>query len=130
VSLHGANDKTRDQLMPVNKVYPLASLINACHEYAEKTKRQITFEYVLIQGLTSTPKAAEELAKLLKGLLCKINLIPYNKVTEFNFDPPTAKEIEGFKNQLDRLGIHSTLRIPRGRDIAAACGQLRHLANH
>jgi len=113
-------------LMPVNKKYPLHELIEACRTYAQATHRQITFEYILIKEVTCTPTAAQELGKLLNGLLCKINLIPYNRVEEFPHEAPTRSEMYAFRNRLKSLGITATLRRPRGPDVAAACGQLRH----
>ena len=126
VSLHGSSDASRDVLMPVNKKYPVDDLIAACRQYNKSTKRQITFEYILIKDVTCTEKAAKELGCLLKGLLCKINLIPYNPVSEFDHEPPSRNKIFAFKNQLERVGVHATIRTPRGKDVAAACGQLRH----
>ncbi len=126
VSLHGYDDESRGVLMPVNKKYPIEELIQACREYIQKTNRQITFEYILIRNLTCTEKAAQALGKLLKGMICKMNLIPYNPVSEFDHEPPTKLEMLAFKTRLSELGVHATIRMPRGRDVAAACGQLRH----
>lgn len=126
ISLHGYNDESRNKLMPVNKKYPFTELMNACREYIKKTHRQITFEYILIKDVTCTEEAARELAKNLKGMICKLNLIPCNPVQEFPHKPPTHEEMVSFQNKLKDLGVHATLRTPRGRDIAAACGQLRH----
>jgi 23S rRNA (adenine2503-C2)-methyltransferase len=126
ISLHGYNDESRNKLMPVNKKYPFTELMNACREYIKMTHRQITFEYILIKDVTCTAAAARELAGHLKGLICQLNLIPYNPVQEFPHQPPTHAEMRSFQNKLKALGLHATLRTPRGRDIAAACGQLRH----
>ncbi|MCK5179119.1 MAG: 23S rRNA (adenine(2503)-C(2))-methyltransferase RlmN [Candidatus Omnitrophica bacterium] len=126
VSLHGASDASRGILMPVNKKYPVDDLIDSCRQYNKSTKRQITFEYILIKDVTCTDKAAKEISRLLKGLLCKINLIPYNPVSEFDHEPPSRNKIFAFKNQLERVGVHATIRTPRGKDVSAACGQLRH----
>ncbi|MBN1869723.1 MAG: 23S rRNA (adenine(2503)-C(2))-methyltransferase RlmN [Candidatus Omnitrophica bacterium] len=126
VSLHGFSDESRNILMPVNKKYPIKDLIDACRQYSEATRRQITFEYILIKGVTCTEKAAEGLGRLLKGLLCKINLIPCNPVSEFDYEPPSRDQICSFRDQLQRLGVHATIRTPRGKDVSAACGQLRH----
>ena len=112
--------------MPVNKKYPFTELMETCREYIKKTHRQITFEYILIKDITCTEEAARELAKNLRGMICKLNLIPYNPVREFPHKPPTHEEMLNFENKLKKLGVHATLRTPRGRDIAAACGQLRH----
>jgi len=125
VSLHGYDDETRSFLMPVNKKYPLKELMAACLEYIRETNRQITFEYILIRNLTCTEKAARALGKLLKGMLCKMNLIPYNPVPEFDYEPPNKLELLAFTTRLSQLGIHATVRMPRGREVQAACGQLR-----
>src|SRR3989338_5242936 len=126
VSLHGYDDESRGVLMPVNKKYPVEELIAACREYIQKTNRQITFEYILIKNVTCAEKAAQALGKLLKGMICKMNLIPYNPVSEFNHEPPTKLEMLAFKTRLSELGVHAKIRMPRGRDAGAACGQLRH----
>ncbi len=126
ISLHGFNDESRKVLMPVNKKYPMHELIAACREYIKATKRQITFEYILIKDLTCSPQAVRELSVLLKGMICKMNLIPYNPVSEFDHKTPTRQEMIDFQDSLERAGIHATIRTPRGRDVSAACGQLRH----
>ena len=126
ISLHGYDDESRGVLMPVNKKYPVAELIQACREYIQATNRQITFEYILIKNLTCTEKAAQSLGRLLKGMICKMNLIPYNPVSEFDHAPPAKLEMLAFKTRLTELGVHATIRMPRGRDVSAACGQLRH----
>lgn len=125
ISLHAADDKTRSQIMPINKKYPLSSLIKACKEYIEKTKRQITFEYILIKGINSDLQSSQRLGKILKGLNSKINLIPANTVKECKIEPPPKLEILLFRDYLLKQGINVTLRKPRGQDIEAACGQLR-----
>ena len=126
ISLHGSSEENRNILMPVNRKYPLKDLIAACKDYIRATNRQVTFEYILIKDITCTEQAAKELGGLLKGMLCKINLIPYNKVEEFPHEPPGKMEMLFFKNLLDKAGVHATIRMPRGRDVNAACGQLRH----
>ena len=128
ISLHGYNDESRNKLMPVNKKYPFTELMNACRKYIQITRRQITFEYILIKDVTCTDEAAGELAQNLKGMISKLNLIPYNPVREFPHKPPTPEEMVRFQKRLENLGVHATVRTPRGRDIAAACGQLRHSA--
>ncbi|MCK9603215.1 MAG: 23S rRNA (adenine(2503)-C(2))-methyltransferase RlmN [Candidatus Omnitrophica bacterium] len=126
VSLHAADDRKRSLLMPVNKKYPLRNLIPACKEYTQKTKRQVTFEYVLIKDLNSSLQDAQNLSKILTGLkLSKVNLIPANAVKEAGIEPPKKLEILFFKDCLLKHGINVTLRKPRGQDIEAACGQLR-----
>ncbi len=125
VSLHGPNDAVRGLIMPVNKPYPVAMLMDACRRYAKKTKRAITFEYILIQGVNASEKEARQLAKLLKGMLCKVNLIPYNPIEEFPHAQPSYPEVLSFQNILENAGVKTTVRFSKGRDIQAACGQLR-----
>jgi len=135
VSLHAADDKTRARLMPINRIYPLKDLITACREYISKTDRQITFEYVLIKDINSGLQNALKLSKILKGLNCKVNLIPCNAINptpresggveELKAQPPEKSEILLFRDYLLKSGINVTLRRPRGEDIEAACGQLR-----
>jgi 23S rRNA (adenine2503-C2)-methyltransferase len=126
VSLHGYDDASRNRLMPVNARYPLQDLMAACREYIAKTNRQVTFQYILIEGLTCTDEAATALGGLLKGMICKLNLIPCNPVSEFGHKLPSKEKIRAFTKRLDEEGVHFTLRTPRGQDVAAACGQLRH----
>jgi len=125
VSLHAADNQTRDLIMPVNKKYPLKELISTCKEYIRQTNRQVTFEYILIAGLNSDLQSARNLGTMLKGMNCKVNLIPANPVKELKVLPPEKKEILTFKDSLLKSGINVTLRRPRGEDIDAACGQLR-----
>jgi len=126
ISLHAATDKLRNQLMPVNKKYPLAELIKCCQEYTAKTNRQVTFEYLLMKGVNADLTAAQDLAKLLKAVrLAKVNLIPANPVAELRIGPPAAQEIDAFKEYLFKGGLVVTLRREHGQDIDAACGQLR-----
>ncbi|MGH7198716.1 MAG: 23S rRNA (adenine(2503)-C(2))-methyltransferase RlmN [Candidatus Omnitrophota bacterium] len=125
VSLHGPNDAVRGAVMPVNKAYPVKTLVEACKKYVKKTKRAITFEYILIKGVNASEQDARQLAKLLKGMLCKVNLIPYNPIEEFPHEAPTYKEIVGFQQILQEAGVRTTVRFSKGRDIQAACGQLR-----
>ncbi|MFH1457788.1 MAG: 23S rRNA (adenine(2503)-C(2))-methyltransferase RlmN [Candidatus Omnitrophota bacterium] len=126
VSLHAAEEKLRTALMPINKKYPLKELIAACKGYIKKTNRQITFEYILMKGINSDLQNARELGKMLKGLkLCKVNLIAANPIAELKIQPPEKKEILSFRNSLIKNGIPATLRVSRGEDVQAACGQLR-----
>lgn len=127
ISLHGFDNPSRNVLMPVNKKYPIEELMAACREYIANKKRVITFEYIMIKGVTVTPSAPAALKKLFSGIKCKMNLIPYNKVDEFPHVCPTGKEMIAFRDALEKLGIHATIRTPRGRDVGAACGQLRHV---
>lgn len=125
VSLHASDDKTRSLIMPVNKIYPLRDLLNACKKYIRQTNRQVTFEYILIKGLNSDLQSAQNLGKLLRGMNCKVNLIPANPIEQINVYPAAKLDILSFKDALLKSGINGTLRRPRGQDIEAACGQLR-----
>jgi len=126
VSLHAANDELRSSFMPVNRKYPLKELISSCKEYSAKTNRQITFEYILIKGLNSDLRSAQDLAKLLGGWrLAKVNLIPSNPIAELEVEAPDRRDVLLFKDYLEKRGLNVTLRKERGEDINAACGQLR-----
>src|SRR5690554_6749260 len=120
VSLHSGNDQQRDYLVPMNRRYPLAELISACHEYTEITKRRITYEIALIAGQTHR-EAAEEIGKLLKGQLAHVNLIPVNPVAETGMKRPRDKEIENYARVLEKMGIPVTIREEKGTDINGAC---------
>ncbi|MBF0490443.1 MAG: 23S rRNA (adenine(2503)-C(2))-methyltransferase RlmN [Candidatus Omnitrophica bacterium] len=128
ISLHGFDNDSRNVLMPVNRKYPFDELIDACREYGKATKRQITFEYIMIKDVTCTDKAIVSLKKAFRGIICKMNLIPYNPVSEFGHKTPSREEMLSFKNRLEEFGVHATIRTPRGKDVNAACGQLRHSA--
>ncbi len=125
ISLHAAEGKLRSRLMPINNIYPLSELIKICREYFRKTKRQITFEYILVKGLNSDLPSAHNLGRILKGCDFKVNLIPANTVKACGIEPPNKLEILLFKDELIKSGLNVTLRRPRGEDIEAACGQLR-----
>ncbi len=125
ISLHAAEDKIRNLIMPVNKIYPLKALLSACRRYYGQTNRQITLEYVLIKGLNSSLQNAQILSRILSGMDIKVNLIPANPIRELNIEPPELPDILAFKNLLMDSGVKVTLRKPRGQDIEAACGQLR-----
>lgn len=125
VSLHAPDDKTRSALMPVNRKYPIRDLIACCRHYAARTNRQVTFEYVMIKGVNSDLQKALQLSTILKGFDCKVNLIPVNPVSEWGGEPPGKLETLLFRDALIKAGIRVTLRKPRGRDVGAACGQLR-----
>ena len=130
VSLHGSNDALRAKLMPIARRYPLKSLISACRHYSSATSRQITFEYILIKNVTCTAAAAAQLGRLLKGMNCKLNLIPYNAVAERPYEAPVRTDIADFKKSLAAAGLRAIVRAPRGSDINAACGQLRNRREH
>ncbi|HEY8497176.1 MAG TPA: 23S rRNA (adenine(2503)-C(2))-methyltransferase RlmN [Limnochordales bacterium] len=125
VSLHAADDETRDLLVPINQRYPIAELMAAVRDYVEQTHRRVTFEYVLLRGVNDSPADARKLAGLLEGLLCHVNLIPFNPVPETGFERPEAAVIKRFQDELTKRGIPATVRRSRGSDIDAACGQLR-----
>jgi 23S rRNA (adenine2503-C2)-methyltransferase len=111
--------------MPVNRRYSLDNLFEACKIYIEKTGRRITFEYAMIVGVSDTERHAEALAKRLKGMLCHVNLIPVNAVEGKSFSRSNRNSIENFSAYLEKRGISATVRRELGRDINAACGQLR-----
>ena len=125
VSLHAPEDALRSALMPVNRRYPLAELIRACAAYTAKTRRIITFEYTLIRGVNDSTRHATALAALVRGMLCRINLIPLSQVEEFNQQPAPAGTAEAFAKTLEQAGINTTLRVSKGSSLKAACGQLR-----
>lgn len=127
VSLHAPENKLRSYLMPVNNLYPLPDLIEACKNYAEKTKRQITFEYILIKGVNDSLIYADKLAKLIGGFNSKINLITFNPAPDSLLQAPGIYQVKSFKNKLAARGIPTTIRISKGNDISAACGQLKSL---
>lgn len=125
VSLHAANDELRSSMMPVNKAYPIAKLMEACHYYVEKTGRRISFEYALIGNKNDRLEDARELAQLLKDLPSHVNLIPVNYVPERNYTRTPKEQIDAFVKELNRLRVNATVRREMGHDISAACGQLR-----
>jgi 23S rRNA (adenine2503-C2)-methyltransferase len=125
VSLHAPTDDLRDKLVPINKVHPIAELLAACWRYAEsQASRQITFEYVLLDGVNDSAAQAKQLVRLLKGRPAKVNLIPFNAFPESEFRCSTPRAIDEFWRTLRDSGLIATIRRPRGDDIAAACGQL------
>ncbi|PSR29945.1 MAG: 23S rRNA (adenine(2503)-C(2))-methyltransferase RlmN [Sulfobacillus thermosulfidooxidans] len=125
VSLHAPTDDLRRQLMPINKAYPVHQLIEACKDYFHKTGRRVSFEYALLAGINDSNQHAEQLANLLKGFSCHINLIPWNPVPEHPFQPSSKKRVEEFQRIVQDRGISCTIRKEMGQEIEAACGQLR-----
>ena len=125
VSLHSPDDKIRSKLVPINKRYPLGDLIAACKDYTERTKRIITFEYILIKGVNASEGDAFKLAKLLTGLNCKVNLISYNQIRNKGYEAPGTEGVKDFFRTLKSRGINVMLRKSKGEDIDAGCGQLR-----
>lgn len=125
ISLHAPNDEKRSAIMPVNKKYNIEKLLKACRYYIEQTGRRISFEYTLIRGVNDNEAEARELLKLIKGLLCHVNLIPVNEVKESGFSASDRNAVEKFRAVLEKGGISATVRREMGADISAACGQLR-----
>ncbi len=126
ISLHATNDPLRDVLVPLNKKYPLAMLLDACRAYPGLSNaKRITFEYVMLKGVNDTIAEAKELVRLLKGIPAKINLIPFNPWPGAPYECSDWETIEGFADVVNRAGYASPIRTPRGRDILAACGQLK-----
>lgn len=128
VSLHAATDKLRETMLPINKKYPLHVLIPACIDYTQKTNRRISFEWALIDDVNDTPEQAKELVNLIGGILCHVNFIPLNPTKGFKGHESNQKKIREFRDTLFKKGIPNTLRIRRGIDINAGCGQLRQEA--
>ena len=126
VSLHAPNDEIRNKIMKINNKWNVSDLITACKKYIAKTGRRISFEYTMIKNLNDTPKCAMELSKILKGMLCHVNLIPLNDCS-FNeqFRKNSANRMYKFKDILEKEGINVTIRRTLGKDIEAACGQLK-----
>jgi 23S rRNA (adenine2503-C2)-methyltransferase len=125
VSLHAPTDELRSSFMPINLRYSVADLIDACRQYVELTHRRITFEYVLISGVNDGLEQAQQLRDLLVGMLCHVNLIPLNPVPGTGMHATQREQVFAFQKVLDDAHIHTTVRIERGVDIAAACGQLK-----
>ncbi len=125
VSLHAPNDTLRAQLVPINQRFPIAEVMAAVREYIARTNRRVTFEYALMNGINDSPALARALAGLLRGLLCHVNLIPLNPVAESPFQPSSPERATVFQTILQQSGVPATLRVRRGIDIDAGCGQLR-----
>ncbi|WP_121021706.1 23S rRNA (adenine(2503)-C(2))-methyltransferase RlmN [Helicobacter vulpis] len=125
ISLHAVNDTLRSKLMPINKRYNLETLINALKAYPLDTRKRVMFEYLMIRDLNDSLIHAKELLRLLNGLKAKINLIPYNSTPHSSFERPPLERVQDFANFLNQKGLLCTIRISKGQDIAAACGQLR-----
>ncbi len=125
ISLHATSNEVRNEIMPVNRQYPLETLLQACVDYITTTKRRITFEYALLAGVNDSKAEAQRLARLLKGMLCHVNLIPVNPVAGRGFTKPAGERVREFQQTLATYGIETTVRRELGTDIDAACGQLR-----
>lgn len=125
ISLHAPNDEIRNRIMPINKVYNIKDLMQALQSYIARTNRRVTFEYILLQGINDQPEHAEQLASLVRGMNCYINLIPYNETNHIELKRSDAKTISEFYDILKKNRINVTLRREFGSKISAACGQLR-----
>jgi 23S rRNA (adenine2503-C2)-methyltransferase len=128
VSLHAPNDALRSKLVPINTRYPIVEVMAAVRDYVGRTHRRVTFEYALMDGINDSPALARELAIRLRGLLCHVNLIPLNPVAESPYQPSTPERAAAFQAILEAGGIPVTMRLRRGIDIDAGCGQLRQRA--
>lgn len=124
ISLHATDNEGRSEIMPVNNKYNIEQLIAACKNYIDQTGRRISFEYAVIDGINDSESHAKQLSKLLKGMICHVNLIPVNRIKERNFNS-SHKSAQRFQKYLTDLGINATIRRTLGADIEAACGQLR-----
>ncbi len=124
ISLHAAEDELRNSMLPINKRYPLRDLMDACREYVNTTHRRITFEWALILGVNDTVEQANTLAELLHGMLCHVNIIPLNPTKGYAGESTTIQRARIFQGELERKGISCTIRVRRGIDIQAGCGQL------
>lgn len=129
VSLHAPNDEMRSRVMPINKAYPIKELIKSCKDYTKETSRRISFEYAMIKDNNDSDECAYELASLLKGMLCHVNLIPANEINESEHKRSTNDRLNRFMNILNSRGINTTIRRSLGSDIDASCGQLRSKHN-
>ena len=125
ISLHASNQQLREQLIPSAKRYPLSTLLDECREYVRLTGRRVTFEYILLAGVNDLPEQAQQLAKLLKGFQTHVNLIPYNPISEVDYQRPKSDRIATFTNILQQKQITVSVRYSRGLEADAACGQLR-----
>ncbi len=125
ISLHAPTDAQRSEIMPVNKRFPVSDLMRACERYVEKTHRKVFFEYVMLEGVNDDDLSAKALARLMRGHLYHVNLIPYNATPDAPLHGSAEQRIRAFQAVLTAAGVPTTVRTPMGRDIAAACGQLR-----
>ena len=125
ISLHAPNDEIRNTIMPINKAYPIPVLINTLKEYIQKTNRRVTFEYILLDQVNDTSECAREIANLVKGMNCYINLIPYNETNNISYKRTKSENITNFYDILKKNKINVTIRREYGSKISAACGQLR-----
>ena len=125
ISLHAPNNEIRNQIMEINKTYPLEKLIPAIKRYVSKTNRRVTFEYILLRGVNDTRECAKELSELLRGINCYVNLIPYNETSHIEFKKSSKETILAFYDELKKNQVNVTIRREFGSKVNAACGQLR-----
>ncbi len=125
ISLHAPNNKIRNEIMNINKAYPIEELIKAVKNYLNKTNRRVTFEYIMLDKINDTEECAKELSNLLKGINCYVNLIPYNETSHIKFKASKKEQIMKFYDILKKNNINVTVRKEFGRKVSAACGQLR-----
>lgn len=125
ISLHASNQALREQLIPSGGGYPLEQIMADCRDYVKWTRRRVTFEYILLAGFNDTPDHAQELAQLLRGFQTHVNLIPYNPISEVDYQRPSKKRIQAFQSVLEDANIAVSVRYSRGLEADAACGQLR-----
>jgi 23S rRNA (adenine2503-C2)-methyltransferase len=125
VSLHAPDDELRSQLIPVNRKYPIGAVVRAARAHAEKTGRRVSYEYVLLSGVNDRLEQAERLAEVVGSRLAHVNLIPMNSVEGSSLRPPSSRHVLAFQARLQGAGVPTTVRVTRGLDIDAACGQLR-----
>ena len=125
ISLHAADDEERKRLIPIAERWPLVEVMNAARYYSTKTGRRITFEWALIRGENDSPEVAQKLGRLLQGMLCHVNLIPLNPTQNYGGKPSSKVQVLSFQQELERFSVSSTVRVRRGIDIQAGCGQLR-----
>jgi len=124
VSLNATRDELRDDIMPVNRRYPIAELLEACRQLDLPRRKRVTFEYVMLAGVNDSDEDADRLVSLFASMAVKLNLIPFNPFEGSEFEPPSPERVDAFQRRMLDRGLHTTVRISRGRDIAAACGQL------
>ncbi len=125
VSLNASTDEIRSRIMPVNRKWPIAELLRACRAFPLRPREKLTFEYVLLEGVNDSLADAKQLARLVRSLPCKVNLIGLNPGPELPFHTPPDSQVLAFQQALKQAGVAAFIRKPRGRDIFAACGQLK-----
>jgi 23S rRNA (adenine2503-C2)-methyltransferase len=125
VSLNAPTDEVRNRIMPINRKWPIAELLRACREFPLRSREKLTFEYVLLEGVNDSPEDAKNLARVVRPLPCKVNLIGLNPGPELPFQTPSDEVVLAFQQILKKAGVAAFIRKPRGRDIFAACGQLK-----